>query len=145
MKKKIVIISWLIVLLVLFSSSSYQRFTSADLSPAAAYATATPIKHIVIIMQENHSFDNMFGIFPGLPSAFAENLNTCMPVNPPALTPCIKPWNADSKQTMIQGADIYHTRGAALKAYHNGNMNGFVKAMASNQRNFTMAYYDGKV
>ncbi|GAC1350290.1 MAG: hypothetical protein NVSMB27_31380 [Ktedonobacteraceae bacterium] len=30
-------------------------------------ATATtPIKHIVVIMQENHSFDNMFGRFPGL-------------------------------------------------------------------------------
>ncbi len=29
-------------------------------------ATATtPIQHIVIIMQENHSFDNMFGQFPG--------------------------------------------------------------------------------
>jgi phospholipase C len=29
-------------------------------------ATATtPIEHVVIIMQENHSFDNMFGQFPG--------------------------------------------------------------------------------
>src|SRR6266516_1470924 len=28
-------------------------------------ATTTPIKHVVVIMMENHSFDNMFGTFPG--------------------------------------------------------------------------------
>ena len=26
---------------------------------------ATPIKHVVIIVQENRSFDNLFGTFPG--------------------------------------------------------------------------------
>lgn len=28
-------------------------------------ATTTPIKHVVIIMMENHTFDNLFGRFPG--------------------------------------------------------------------------------
>src|SRR5216684_6694170 len=28
-------------------------------------ATTTPIRHVVVIMMENHSFDNMFGTFPG--------------------------------------------------------------------------------
>ena len=143
MSKKIVIISFLVTLLVVFSSSSYQRYTSASLSTVPA--ALTPIQHIVIIMQENHGFDNMFGTFPGLPSGFAENLNTCMPVSPPAATPCIKPWNADSKQSLIQGRDIPHTRSAALKAYNNGAMNGFVKAMPSSAKNFTMAYYNGNV
>src|ERR1700686_3437791 len=131
MSKTIVIISCLVVLLVVFSTSTSQRYATADSSTAASLATSTPIKHIVIIMQENHAFDNMFGTFPGLPSGYAENLNTCMPVKPPAATPCIKPWNADSKQTLIQGRDIPHTRGAALKAYNGGAMNGFVKAMPS--------------
>jgi len=27
--------------------------------------TVSPIKHIVIIVRENHSFDNIFGTFPG--------------------------------------------------------------------------------
>jgi phospholipase C len=36
----------------------------------AALATAhTPIKHIVIIVRENHSFDNLFGTFPGADGA----------------------------------------------------------------------------
>lgn len=30
--------------------------------------TATPIKHVVIIMEENHTFDNYFGDFPGVGS-----------------------------------------------------------------------------
>jgi phospholipase C len=141
MSKKIVIISCLIILLVLFSTSSYQRFTSADVTPAASYATATPIKHVVIIMQENHAFDNMFGTFPGLPSAFAENLNTCMP-NPGGSPSCIKPWNANSKSS-IQATDIPHTRSAALKAYDNGKMDGFVKDMPSGEKNYGMAYYTG--
>ncbi len=32
----------------------------------AAPATATPIKHVVIVMMENHSFDNLFGTYPTL-------------------------------------------------------------------------------
>ncbi len=142
MTKKIVIISFLVAVLVIFSSSSYQRYTSAEINQALAPPTATPIKHIVIIMQENHGFDNMFGTFPGLPSGFSENLSVCMP-NPGGA--CIKPWDADSKQGTIQGTDIPHTRGAALKAYDGGKMDGFVKDMPSGEKNYGMAYYTGKV
>lgn len=31
---------------------------------AAPSLTATPIKHVVIIIDENHSFDNLFGVYP---------------------------------------------------------------------------------
>ena len=144
MSKKIIVISSLVLLLVVFSTSTSQRYTAADSSTAAALATNTPIKHVVIIMQENHVFDNMFGTFPGLPSGFSENLATCMPVNPPAANPCIKPWNADNKQSLIQGTDIPHARSAALKVYNGGAMNGFVKAMPSGEKDYTMAYYNGK-
>jgi phospholipase C len=36
--------------------------TSASIG--ATPTTATPIKHVVIIMMENHSFDNLFGLYP---------------------------------------------------------------------------------
>ncbi|MDA4130157.1 MAG: hypothetical protein OK457_05265 [Thaumarchaeota archaeon] len=140
---RIAIIGFLIALLLVFSASSYERYTSGLVSQAPS--ANTPIQHIVIIMQENHAFDNMFGTFPNLPSGYAENLNTCMPMNPPAAKPCIYPWNADSKQSTIQGQDIPHTRGAALKAYNNRLMNGFVKIMPTGAKNFPMAYYDGKI
>jgi phospholipase C len=38
--------------------------TLAGISFAAPSGTATPIKHVVIVMMENHSFDNIFGLYP---------------------------------------------------------------------------------
>ena len=39
---------------------------AATCAPAAAAGEAqTPIEHFVVLMQENHSFDNYFGTFPG--------------------------------------------------------------------------------
>ena len=35
-----------------------------EASSRAAARTATPIKHLVVIYQENHSFDNYFGTYP---------------------------------------------------------------------------------
>ena len=32
--------------------------------PQASTTTATPIKHVIVIIEENHSFDNMFGTYP---------------------------------------------------------------------------------
>jgi len=40
---------------------------TADLPPAVnadAFATRTPIKHVVFLVMENRSFDNMFGSYP---------------------------------------------------------------------------------
>jgi phospholipase C len=52
------------------------------------------IKHIVVIMQENHAFDNYFGTFPGVAgTAYGIPANECMPIN--ASDPnagCIKPF-----------------------------------------------------
>lgn len=39
-----------------------------------------PIKHIVIILKENHSFDNLFGRFPGADGAAVANLPNGHPV-----------------------------------------------------------------
>ena len=46
--------------------------------PTAGPPTATPIKHFIVLMQENHSFDNYFGTYPG-----ADGIPTgiCMPVD----------------------------------------------------------------
>ena len=35
-----------------------------SLRTVSASPTTTPIQHIIIIMQENHSFDNYFGTYP---------------------------------------------------------------------------------
>jgi phospholipase C len=44
-----------------------------------AHPTRTPIKHFLVLMQENHSFDNYFGTYPG---ANGIPKGTCMPYFP---------------------------------------------------------------
>ena len=44
-----------------------------------APAPRTPIRHLVMLMQENHSFDNYFGTYPGADGLPA---GVCMPVRP---------------------------------------------------------------
>jgi len=44
-----------------FTSSAV---TSADANPTASSKTTTPIKHVVVIYQENVSFDHYFGTYP---------------------------------------------------------------------------------
>ena len=62
------------------------------LLPAAAFCTPlTPIQHVVIIMQENRSFDDYFGTFPGANGIPA---GTCVPVNPSnAAAGCVAPFH----------------------------------------------------
>ena len=47
---------------------------AGDAGPGSdgAVSSTTPIKHIVVIVKENHTFDNYFGTFPG-----AEGTTTC--------------------------------------------------------------------
>jgi phospholipase C len=66
---------------------------AATAVPAIAYAADYPIRHVVVIMQENRSFDQYFGTFPGADGIPA---NTCVPFDPNSLRPridCIKPFH----------------------------------------------------
>ncbi len=70
-----------------------------------------PIKHIIIIVRENRSFDNLFGTFPGADGATTArvgNRTVKMPVTP------------DSLKT-----DISHDEFAARLAVNGGKMNQF--------------------
>src|ERR1700754_4237944 len=49
---------------------------AASVSPQDAAQTATPIKHLVVIFQENRSFDHYFGTYP----------NATNPAGEPAFT-----------------------------------------------------------
>jgi len=62
---------------------------------AAAHAAATPkypqIQHVLIIMQENRSFDSYFGTFPGangIPSPAP-----CLPISKTNAADCVKPFH----------------------------------------------------
>src|SRR5919108_4342149 len=73
--------------------------------------SAMPIKHIVVIMQENRSFDNYFGTYPG---ANGIPKDACMPSDPryPA-GGCVRPYlsMSDSSRSMP------HNHQASMMAY----------------------------
>lgn len=106
---------------------------------SAAVTTATPIEHLVVLMQENHTFDNYFGTFPG-----ADGLppDVCQPLDlEDPSRGCIKPFHNDQPRT----SDPDHSSQSAREAYHDGTMDGFVSAQVD--RNLDprapMAYWDG--
>src|SRR5579872_2871613 len=75
--------------------------------------SAPYIKHVVIIVQENRSFDNMFNGFPGADTAQIGQRHDGTSV---ALS--VTPFESG-------GIDIGHFHGSFRAAYAGGNMNGF--------------------
>jgi phospholipase C len=107
--------------------------TSVSPFPSAAQTTATPIQHLVLIMQENHSFDNYFGTFPGANDIPA---GTCVPVSltNPSLG-CVAPYLT----TNVSPTDIPHMAVTSNCDVHQGQMNGFVQCEKSAE---TMSTYN---
>lgn len=86
--------------------------TSAD-APIRDTATARyPIKHIIIIDKENHSFDNMFGRFPGADGTTSAHVSTGKDV----------PLTHTPDKTLL---DVGHAGAAAELAVNNGRMDQF--------------------
>ena len=85
--------------------------TPAPQPVKAATHAASPIKHIVIMLKENRSFDSMFGTFPGADGAttYKDPKGKVHPLN----------HQLDTVQ------DMDHSYAAFQTAYDNGKMDGF--------------------
>ncbi len=84
------------------------------------------IKHVVIIMQENRSFDNYFGTFPGADGipGLAGNPGRVPCVPDPLRHRCARPYH--DPQDVDYGGP--HEQGAFNTDFDNGRMDGFVRA-----------------
>jgi phospholipase C len=103
-------------------------------APAAARHLDAPagihkIKHVVIIMQENHSFDNYFGTFPGADGipGLAGHPGTVPCIPDPNAGHCAKPYH-DPQLTPDGGP---HYQQNAIDDIDGGKMDGFVKSVES--------------
>ncbi|HET6877283.1 MAG TPA: alkaline phosphatase family protein [Jatrophihabitans sp.] len=101
------------------SKASRQSPALPQYSASHHYATAGihKIKHVVMIMQENRSFDSYFGTFPG-----ADGIPKGV---------CVPTWRAGKcERPFPDHADINaggpHGAADALADYNHGKMNGFV-------------------
>jgi phospholipase C len=116
---------------------------------------ATPIRHLVVIYDENHSFDNYFGTYPHAVNPAGEPAFHAAPGTPPVngLTPALLtanpnltgPFRLDRSQ--LRTCDSNHGYTALQNAYDDGRVDRFVQATgpkgAGCSPDLPMGYYDG--
>ncbi len=118
-------------------------------------ATATPVKHVVVIFQENVSFDHYFATYPVAANTAGEPKFVAVHGTPTVngLTQYLRehnpnaaqPFRLDRSQAMT--CDMDHEYTAEQKAFNGGLMDKFVENTGANYNNCdptqVMGYYDG--
>src|ERR1700745_3796740 len=114
----------------------------------AACSKLTDIEHVVILIQENRSFDHYFGSYRGVrgfsdPSMAYQQPNPANTTSPPF--GALLPFHLDTATTNAACThDITHDWVSQHQSWNNGAMDGFVTSrLASNTNDalLTMGYY----
>jgi phospholipase C len=108
MKVHGVAVATLCLLAAMGVSLIHARAAQAEVSTRDS--VASPIKHVVVIMLENHTFDNYFGDFPRVSKLTCGN-SPCGITEPPAPDP--------------MPHDLLHSGAAAIAAIDGGKMDDF--------------------
>ena len=118
-------------LVLLAAACTSASHPTAATAPSTATGTATTsepgiqkIKHVVIIMQENRSFDSFFGTYPGADGIPAKNGQFTVCVPDPRTNGCDKPYHDSS---LVNGG-AGHGLANAVTDIAGGKMDGFVKS-----------------
>ena len=91
-------------------------------TPTAQQSGINKIRHIVIIMQENRSFDTYFGTYPGADGIPMQNGVPAVCVNDPRTGQCVKPYH--DTQDLNHGGP--HGATNAVADIDHGKMDGFI-------------------
>ena len=107
-----------------------------------AVTTTTPLEHLVVLMQENHSFDNYFGTYPG-----ADGIpdDVCMPFDPLSSSgDCVEPFHIGDNDVELEDPD--HSSTTHQIQFNEGAMDGFVYALDLRNQDgrLSMGYYDDR-
>jgi phospholipase C len=111
------------------SSGGDASTSSSGGDDASGPDTGTPIKHVVVIIKENHTFDNYFGSFPG-----AEGTTQCKTSSGMITAP-----HAPNSTPR----DLCHEHSCALSDWNGGTMDGWlsVSGASTNNDNLFCAQY----
>jgi phospholipase C len=96
--------------------------TSAGTSASPSGAGITKIKHIIVIMQENRSFDSYFGTFPGADGIPMANGVPTVCVQDPQTNTCMKPYPDHSD---VNGGGPHAAKNFTVDV-DGGKMDGFI-------------------
>ena len=121
----------------------------SDDSPVASLAPVRPgspagiheIKHVIVVMQENRSFDDYFGTFPGADGIPMRRGIPTVCVPDPRLGHCVRPFH-DARLIDDGGP---HSAAAAARDIHGGLMNGFVRTALGGRQGFCLRVSDSPV
>lgn len=102
----------------------------AQSHPSAPAAARIPIDHVVVLMQENRSFDSYLGHLhdSGQPQAEAEAPTAS---NPNPLNPAGPPVIAFHQSRYCEVADLEHSWTGAHRQWNDGAMDGFTATNAT--------------
>src|ERR1700729_790346 len=106
------------------------------------------IEHVVVLMQENRSFDHYFGAMPGVRGFADPAVNKSRFFQADASNPdkYLLPFHVDTHSTAAQSLpSTSHSWGPQHACWNNGKMDGFVTAHLASDGvagQYTMAYYD---
>src|SRR5215469_1444745 len=134
-------------------------FSALLFSGAATYAApeaSTPIKHLVVIFQENVSFDHYFGTYPNALNPQGEPSFTALPNTPSVngLTAALlnnnpnlaNPKRLDRILSDLVTCDQNHGYTAEQEAFDQGKMDKFIEFASGGSctdKSIVMDYYDG--
>jgi phospholipase C len=143
-----------LVLITTACSGSTTQQPTTNPSPASGAKTTTPITHLVILFQENVSFDHYFGTYPKATNPGGEPSFTATAGTPAVdgLTGALLTQNpnhanpARLSRSQAMTCDQDHAYTDEQKAYDNGKMDKFVETLNGSKckdKSIVMDYYDG--
>jgi len=112
------------------SAQTAQPTTSGPVAPVQLGLVKDKIKHIIIIMQENRSFDEYFGTYPGADGIPMQNGVPTVCATDPQTNICVKPYHNPSDVN----AGGPHAAASAKADIAGGQMNGFIKTFRNAQK-----------
>jgi len=133
-----------------FMPTSIQKALSIDPSPGSTYLDA---EHVVILMQENRSFDHCFGTLRGV-RGFNDPRAAEFPGGSPIWLQSNKkgetfaPFRLDIQKTKITWmGSLPHSRGSQVDAFNKGKHDGWLEAKRSGHKKFkemplTLGFYN---
>jgi phospholipase C len=103
---------------------------NAQTAPSSTNGDIHVIKHIIVIQQENRSFDSYFGTFPGADGIPMKDGMATVCVPDPRTQACVAPYvdHAD-----VNGGGPHNVKNAAADV-NGGKMNGFIAQAESGRR-----------
>ena len=134
----LLLVTWLVAACT--SPSGRLPSPTPSAPPTAATSGIHKIQHVVVIMQENRSFDQYFGTFPGangLPAANGQ-FTACVP--DPATGACVQPYH-DSSNLNYGGP---HGQVDATADINGGKMDGFIAEALKGQQSVCTTPNDPK-